>query len=131
VLLSPESPLEEGPVKVQDQVQAKEKRASGARRAITLLAIVVLSIAAGVFLGRFYFVRELLLFVAIAALLTFFGANLVMLGILFHAAGRSILQSVQKAKPGIATQEEANTERQTGPLVGNPTIATAAGADSP
>ena len=131
MLLSPESPLEEGPVKVQDQLQAKEKRASGARRAITLLAIVVLSIAAGVFLGRFYFVRELLLFVAIAALLTFFGANLVMLGILFHAAGRSILQSVQKAKPGIATQEEANTERQAGPLVGNPTIATAAGADSP
>jgi len=132
VLLSPESPLEEGPVKVQDQLQAKEKRASGARRAITLLAIVVLSIAAGVFLGRFYFVRELLLFVAIAALLTFFGANLVVLGILFHAAGRSILQSVRKAtKPGIATQEEANTERQAGPLVGNPTIATAAGADSP
>ena len=131
MLLSPESPLEEGPVKVQDQVQAKEKRASGARRAITLLAIVVLSIAVGVFLGRFYFVRELLLFVAIAALLTFFGANLVMLGILFHAAGRSILQSVRKAKPGIAAQEEANTEQQAGPLVGNPTIATAAGADSP
>jgi len=118
-------------VKVQDQVQAKERRASGARRAITLLAIVVLSIPAGVFLGGFYFVRELLLFVAIAALLTFFGANLVVLGILFHAAGRSILQYVHKVKPGIATQEEANTERQAGPLVGNPTIATAAGADSP
>jgi len=116
---------------MQDQVQAEEKRASRARRAITLLAIVVLSIAAGVFLSRFYFVCELLLFVAIAALLTFLGTNLVVLGILFHAVGRSILQSVRKAKPGIAAQEEANTEQQAGPLVGNPTIATAAGADSP
>ena len=118
-------------MKVQDQGRAKEKRASGARRASTLLAIVVLSIAAGVFLGSFYFVREFLLVVAIAALLTFFGANLVVLGILFHAAGRNILQYVRKVKPGIAAQEEAITERQAGPLVGNPAIGTAAGADTP
>jgi len=53
------------------------------------------------------------------------------LGILFHAAGRNILQYVRKVKPGIAAQEEAITERQAGPLVGNPAIGTAAGADTP
>jgi hypothetical protein len=89
--------------------------------------IVLLGIAAGVFFGGFYFVHELVLFVAIAAILTFFGANLVVLGIVFHAAGRSILQSVQKAKPGITAQDVPNVERQAGPIVVTPPVRPAAG----
>ncbi len=96
-------------------------RASGARRAITLLVIVVLGIAAGVFFGKFYFVRALLLFVCIAALVAFFAANLMVVGILFHAAGQSILQSVRKAKP-VVTQEKANAEGQAVPFLGSPTV---------
>ena len=52
-----------------------------------------------------YIVRELLLFVACVALFVFFAANLALLGILFHAAGRSLLHSVRKARPEIAQQE--------------------------
>jgi hypothetical protein len=109
-------------VKVQHQVRRNGQRASGARRAITSLAIVALSIAAGVFFGKFYFVRELLLFVIIAAFLVFFGATVALLGILCHAAGRRIFQFVRRAKPEIAAQGEANVEGQAGPFVGSPTV---------
>jgi len=107
-------------VKARDQVRAKEKGASGARRATTLFAVVVLSVAAGIFLGKFYFVHELVLFVAIAAFVAFFAANLLVLGILCHAAGQSILHSVRKAKTRAAAQEETNSERQVGPIVALP-----------
>jgi len=52
-------------------------------------------------------VRELLLFVACAALLVFFAANLALLGILFHAVVRSLVQFVREPKTRIAQQEEA------------------------
>ena len=107
-------------MKVQEQV-----RASGTRRAITLLVFVVLSISAGVFFGRFYFVRELVLFVCVAVGVAFLAGNLVVLGILCHAAGQSILQSVRKGKP-VAAQEKANAERQAGPFVESPTVGAAA-----
>ena len=109
-------------MKVQDQVRENGQRVSGARKGITLLAIVALSIAAGVFFGKFYFVRELLLFVIIAAFLVFFGANVALLGILCHAAGRSILNSLRKAKAGITAQGEADVEGQAGPSAGSPTV---------
>ena len=83
---------------MQEQV-----RASGSRRAIGPLAIVVLGIVASVFFRQFYFVRELALFVGIAAILAVFVGNLMVLGILFNAAGQSILQAVGKA----AAQEKA------------------------
>jgi hypothetical protein len=104
-------------MEVQDRARAKEKLASGPSRAIVWPAIAVLGIVAGVFFGRFYFVHELVLFVAIAAILTFFGANLVVLGIVFHAAGRSLLQSVQKAKPGLTAQEVPNVERRADTII--------------
>jgi hypothetical protein len=88
---------------------------------------VVLGIAAGVFFGKSYFVHELVLFVALAAILTFLGANLVVLGIVFHIAGRTILQSVQKAKRGITAQEVPNIERQAGPIVVTPPVRPSAG----
>jgi len=79
---------------LQEQVQAR-----GARRAITLLVIVVLGIVAGVFFGQFYFVHELVLFVCIVVIVAFFAVNLMVLGVLFHLAGQSIFHSVRKAKP--------------------------------
>jgi hypothetical protein len=114
-------------LKVQEQV-----RAGGARRAITLLVIVVLGlgIAAIAFFGMAHFVRELVLVVCIAAIVAFFTANLLVLGILFHAAGQSILQSVRKAKPATA-QEKVNAERLTASFLGSPTVSPAAGLDSP
>jgi len=55
---------EKGPVKLKRQDRIKEKRASGGKRALTLLAAVVLAISAYVLSQEVYFVRELLLFVA-------------------------------------------------------------------
>jgi hypothetical protein len=117
----PESCLKESPVKVQEQV-----RTSGTRRVIVLLVVVVLGIGAGVFFGKFYFVRELFLFVAIAALLAFFAANLLVLGIVFQTAGRSIVQSVRnrRAKP----VAEVNAERQPRPFLGSPTVGRSGGS---
>ena len=83
----------------------KLKRTNGAKRAFIVLS-VSLGLAACVPLLDTYIVRELLLFVACAALFVFFAANLALLGILLHAAGRSLLHSVRKARPGIAQQEE-------------------------
>jgi hypothetical protein len=106
-------------VKVQEQV-----RTSGVRRAIVLLVVVALAIGAGVFFGRFYFVRELLLFVVIAALLAFFVANLVVLGLVFQTAGRSIVQSVRNRRAKAVAVVTA--ERQPRPFLGSPTVGTAA-----
>jgi hypothetical protein len=103
-------------LKAQEQVRAK-----GARRAITLLVIVVLGIVAGVFFGQFYFVHELVLFVSIATIVAFFAVHLMVLGILFHLTGQSIFHSVRKAKP-VAAREKANAERQAGPFLGSPTV---------
>jgi hypothetical protein len=63
-------------VKVQDQVQANKIQGSRTRSTSRLLTIVVLSVVAGSFFEELYFVRELLLFVAIVAVLVFFGATL-------------------------------------------------------
>jgi hypothetical protein len=76
---------------------------------------VVLGLAAGIFFGRFYFVRELVLLLILAMFLAFLVGNLVVLGILCRAAGQSILQSIRKAKPEIAAQVEANPEPQASP----------------
>ena len=104
----------------------KLKRMNGAKRAFTLLS-VSLGLAASVPLLGVYIVRELLLFVACAALLVFFAANLALLGILLHAVGRSLLQSIRQAKTGIARQVEAHAEHLVGSLAVSPTISTVAG----
>ena len=75
-----------------------------------------MGLAACVPLLDVYIVRELLLFAACAALLVFFAVNLALLGILFHAIGRSLLQSVRQAKTGIARQAEAHAEHLVGSL---------------
>jgi hypothetical protein len=117
-------------VKVLGQLRAKEKGTSGAKKAIALLTIVVLGLVAGIFFGGFYLVHELVLFVCIAALLALFSANLLVLGILLHAAGQGILQSLRKSKPTIAAYEVAKSEHEDGSLVDSPTIGRAAGANS-
>jgi len=91
--------------KVEGRTPVKLKRTNGAKRGFIVLS-VSLGLAACVPLLDTYIVRELLLFVACAALFVFFAANLALLGILFHAAGRSLLHSVRKARPGITQQEE-------------------------
>ena len=94
-----------------------------AKRQFILLS-VSLGLAVCVALLDVYIVRELLLFVACAALLVFFAANLALLGILLHAVGRSLLQSVRQAKTGIARQAEAHAEHLVGSLAVSPTIST-------
>ena len=103
----------------------KLKQMNGAKRGFTFLS-VSLGLAACVPLLDVYIVRELLLFVACAALLVFFAANLALLGILLHAVGRSLLQSVRQAKTGIARQAEAHAEHLVGSLAVSPTMSTAA-----
>jgi hypothetical protein len=115
------------PVKPEEQVRVSLKTTSRAKRALVLTAALV-GLAALILLLDVYFVRELLLFVGCAALLVFFAANLALLGILFHAAWLSLLESVRKAKPGIARQEEAHAERRVSPLTVSPPISTAARA---
>ena len=94
----------------------KLKRMNGTRRGLILLCISLMGLAACVPLLDVYIVRELLLFAACAALLVFFAVNLALLGILFHAVGRSLLQSVRQAKTGIARQAEAHAEHLVGSL---------------
>lgn len=117
-------------MKVQGPVRAEEKRASGLRRWTVWFAVGVLGIAVGVFFGKFYFVREFLLFVATTAILAVFGANLAVLVIVLHAAWRSILQSVQSAKPGTVADEKAKAERQARAFVGSPTVSPMGRPDS-
>ena len=95
-------------MKLEGPVRIKEERASGAKKAFTLLVAVVLAISVYVLLQEVFFVRELLLLVACAARLAFFAANLVLLGILFHAAGRSIAQCFRK--PRMGPQEESGSQ---------------------
>jgi hypothetical protein len=75
-----------------------------------LPAIVSLSIAAGVFFGKRYFVQELFFFVGLTALLVFIGANVVVIGFLFHKAVQSVSRSVRTAKPNYAPRDESVRE---------------------
>ena len=84
-------------MKVEGRTPVKLKRTNGAKRGFIVLS-VSLGLAACVPLLDTYIVRELLLFVACTALFVFFAANLALLGILFHAAGRSLLHSVSKSE---------------------------------
>lgn len=111
-------------MKLEGPVRIKEERASGAKKAFTLLVAVVLAISVRVFVQEDHFVRELLLFVACAALFVFFAAHLGLLGILFHAAGRSIVPCFRK--PRIAPRAQGGSRQHAGPLVGSPTMDAAA-----
>ena len=96
-------------MKPQGQVQVKPRLMSRAKIAHVLTAVLVGLATLVVFLNV-YIVRELLLFVACAALPVFFAVNLAVLGILIHAAGVSLLQSIRKAKPGIPQGGGGNAE---------------------
>jgi hypothetical protein len=113
------------PMKVEGRTPVKLKRTNGAKREFIVLS-VSLGLAACVPLLDTYIVRELLLFVTCAALLVFFAANVALLGILFHAAARSLLQFVREPKTRIAQQEEACAEQLVGPFVVSPTMSAAA-----
>ena len=113
-------------MKSEGRTSVELKQMNGAKRGFTLLS-VSLGLSACVPLLDVYIVRELLLFVACAALLVFFAANLALLGILFHAVAQSLLQFVRQPKPRIAQHEEAHAERLVGSLVVPPTISAAAG----
>ena len=98
---------------------------NGAKRGFMLLSVSLLGLAASVPLLNVYIVRELLFFVACAALLVFFAANLALLGILFHAAARSLLQFVREPQTRIA-QQEAYAGQHMGPSVVPPTMSSVA-----
>ena len=89
-------------MKLESQVRVKESQASEAQKVLIVLAAALLAALVYVLFQQVYLLRELLLSVACAALLVFFAATLALLGILFHAAGQSILQSIRKATPRIA-----------------------------
>jgi hypothetical protein len=108
-------------MKVEGKIPVKLKGMNGTKRELTWLGISLVGLATCVLLLDVYIVRELLLFVACAALLVFFAANLALLGILFHAVGRSFLQSVRQAKTRVAQQVEAHAENLVGSLVASPT----------
>jgi hypothetical protein len=108
---------EESPMELHGQTRGKAKGTGGARRAVKLLTIVTLGITAGLFSGGSYFLREIVLFVGVAALLAFFAANLIVLGILLQAAGRGVAHSLRRPKPVIAAYAEAKSENTAGSLV--------------
>ena len=112
-------------MKAEDKTPVKLNRMKGTKRGFILLS-VSLGLAASVPLLDVYIVRELLLFVACTALLVFFAATLALLGILFQAVARSLLQFVRESKTRIAQQEEAYAEQQVGPFVVSPTTSAAA-----
>ena len=95
---------------MKDQREAGQKQGNRARRPIALLTIAALGMVAGGFFGKVYLVQELLVVVALTALVVFFAANLVVLGILFHAIGKSILHSIRNAGQTLA-QKKANAEQ--------------------
>ena len=74
------------------------------RRSLTKLATILSGSVAFVLLERFYFMRELLLFVALAAVLVFFAGSVAVLGILAHAAVQSMFRSVRMAKARVVSQ---------------------------
>jgi hypothetical protein len=94
-----------------------------------LPVVVALGIGAGIFFGKVFFLRELLLFIAIVVLLALFAANLLVLGIVFQTAGRSILQFVRAANPAVV-QENANSEGPRRAFLESPTIGAAPGTRS-
>ena len=95
---------------MQDQICGTQKNQGNTGKPLFRLAIILGSISLCVLFQRFYLVGELLVFVACAALLAFFVANLVILGILLQAAGRSIWRSVRKTRPGIPSREQVPVE---------------------
>jgi hypothetical protein len=62
-------------VKLENQVRATEKQANGTKKALVLHVRLLLVTTAFAISLETYFLRELLLFVACAALLMFFAAT--------------------------------------------------------
>jgi len=79
-------------------------RTGGKRRSLTKLVAILSGTGAFVLLERLYFVRELLLFVALAVLLVFLAANVALLGLLVHAAMQGMFRSVRMAKARLVSQ---------------------------
>ena len=111
---------------LERQASIKPKQTSARKRAFTLLIAALAGLTACTLFLDVYLLRELLLFVAVAALLVFFVANLALLGVLFHAAGRSVLNAVRNAKTRNAQQEDAHAGQHVGPFVVSPSISTVA-----
>ena len=111
---------------LERQASIKPKQTSARKRAFTLLIAALAGLTACTLFLDVYLLRELLLFVAVAALLVFFVANLALLGVLFHAAGRSVLNAIRNAKTRNAQQEDAHAGQHVGPFVVSPSISTVA-----
>lgn len=112
-------------MKLESEVRVKKNQAGNAKKAFIVFAALLLATSVYVLFQWVYLFRELLLVVACAAILVFFAGNLAMLGILFHAAGRSTRQSIRKATLRIAQPEKAHAEQHLGPLLVSPTISAA------
>lgn len=112
-------------MKFESEIRGKRNQAGDLKKAFTFFAGALLAMSVYVLFQRVYLLRELLLAVACAAILVFFAANLAMIGILFHAAARSIRQSIRKATPRIGQPERTHVEEHLGPLLVSPTISPA------
>ena len=67
---------------------------------------VLVGVAISNFLEHFCLVRELLVFVGIAALLVFVGANLVLIGMLVREAARGVVRYGRRTRVRITPQEQ-------------------------
>lgn len=90
-----------------EPVWRRQERARKIKRVLTLLAVVLPAAALAAYLQSFYFARELLVFVALAASLVFVGASLAVLGIVIQEGERSLLRYIHKTTSGIARQQES------------------------
>ena len=104
-------------MKVQGQIGLKPGEGGAARRAVTWLVIVAPGLAVYACLED-YMVRELFLFVALAALLVFFGLSVAVLSLLFHWAGQGLVCFVRGVKSRMARPRQVAAEGHAGALVG-------------
>ena len=90
------------------QDQAREIGKDHASRGIVFPWLVAALVCTSLFVlfEKLYLVRELLLFVTCAAVLAFFVANCVLLGLMVQSAARTIFRHAQKAKLRNASQEQ-------------------------
>jgi hypothetical protein len=75
----------------QVQLRATEKRVGVLAAMLALFAIIVAGVSAGLLLGRLYFLRELLFFATLIAIMVFLGTNLAVAAILIGRALRGIV----------------------------------------
>lgn len=87
-----------------------------AKRVRVLLAMFAAGLVTCLFFGRSYLLREALLFVALAALLTLFVVNLMIVGLLARSAVRTIHLLLRRARFQASSQPELGAFARVGPI---------------